>query len=466
MKKIAIFSVMALALGLVSCSDYDNYDWPNPPAQSNAQGEIFDASTLVLTATDQAQAALNLPELNADNTAISLDQIDYGTFPVDDYTLSFVAQVAKSADFSKYGEAETTITDDGILTITPDALGAAIQDVTLDPRQTTVYVRYVAYAFNDNTTGVRIGGPNYYYGPQTLTVLPLDAYNGFTIDDSYTLVLGGAEYTMSHSSESPYDDPVFSASISLSPEEVGSGLTWYIKGVSGSYGPEDSAELTGDLLSGKTGLYDKTGDYLLTVNMGVADGDSFKRTYTFSPAFQYLYTPGASNGWNQASSQLLTTNDFTTYTGYAYLTGDFKFTSQADWNGTNYGSTGVAGELTTDGSAGNLSVDAAALYWCSVNIANLTYSLTEITTIGVIGGFNGWGESVALTPSDDFLVWEGDVDFGDGGEWKFRANDDWGINLGGDMLNLVQDGGNLTAPAGKKHITLDLSIVPYACYLD
>lgn len=28
-------------------------------------------------------------------------------------------------------------------------------------------------------------------------------------------------------------------------------------------------------------------------------------------------------------------------------------------------------------------------------------------------------------------------------EFKFRANDDWGINVGGNMDDLVKDGGNI-----------------------
>jgi hypothetical protein len=28
--------------------------------------------------------------------------------------------------------------------------------------------------------------------------------------------------------------------------------------------------------------------------------------------------------------------------------------------------------------------------------------------------------------------------------WKFTANNDWGINLGGDIADLSQDGSNLT----------------------
>ena len=115
-------------------------------------------------------------------------------------------------------------------------------------------------------------------------------------------------------------------------------------------------------------------------------------------------------------------------------------------------------------------VSAAGLYWCSVSTAALTYSLYQVTTIGVIGDAtpNGWNGSTALKATDsNMLVWEGDIEFAAAGEWKFRANDDWAVNLGGSLDNLGQDGGNLATPgAGKKHVRLDLSTIPYTCTVE
>ena len=59
------------------------------------------------------------------------------------------------------------------------------------------------------------------------------------------------------------------------------------------------------------------------------------------------------------------------------------------------------------------------------------------------------------------MVWEGDVAM-KGGEYKFRANDAWDINLGGSIDNLTQDAGNLmfSEPDGTYHVVLDLSTYP------
>jgi hypothetical protein len=149
--------------------------------------------------------------------------------------------------------------------------------------------------------------------------------------------------------------------------------------------------------------------------------------------------------------------------GFAHLDGEFKFTNAADWNHTNYGFA-EEGKLSTDGGAGNINAGANGLYWCQVNTTELTYSLYLAETLGVIGDATpgAWDNSTALTPSADFLVWTGDVEFKAGGEWKLRANNAWDVNLGGDMNNLSKDGSNIATPGeGVYTVTLDLSKLPY-----
>lgn len=178
----------------------------------------------------------------------------------------------------------------------------------------------------------------------------------------------------------------------------------------------------------------------------------------------FLYTPGESNGWNQGASQMLSFNsDKQEYQGFAHLKGEFKFSAQPSWDGINYGKGDKDGTLSTKGDAVNLSVDKDGLYWVTVNVNDLKYTATLITSLGVIGGMNDWGAQEALTPSEDFLTWTGNVTFSAGDEWKFRMNDDWGINLGGAQDKLELDGSNLTAPgAGAFTVTLDLTKIPYS----
>ena len=92
--------------------------------------------------------------------------------------------------------------------------------------------------------------------------------------------------------------------------------------------------------------------------------------------------------------------------------------------------------------------------------------MTLINTIGVIGDAtpNGWDASTPLTTTDN-LIWTGTIAF-KGGEFKFRANDGWDINLGGAISDLTQGGDNIASPGeGNYEVTLDLITLPYSCTL-
>lgn len=208
-------------------------------------------------------------------------------------------------------------------------------------------------------------------------------------------------------------------------------------------------------------------------------GDSYanvKFTLVPDPVF-VLYTPGNSNGWNQVNSQQIGFINGK-YIGFAYLNGEFKFTNQPDWNGTNYGAAGesktevnggvltISGELTTDGSAGNLNAPEEGLYYIEVNTEEMSYKLVKINVFGFIGGFNDWGGDVELTPSDNFLVWTGTLTLPAEGEWKIRANNDWKISLGGPLDDLsVANGPNIVSAAGTYSVTVDLSKLPYTAVM-
>lgn len=180
-----------------------------------------------------------------------------------------------------------------------------------------------------------------------------------------------------------------------------------------------------------------------------------------------LYTPGNSNGWNQGNSQQLLAYEEGKYRGFVYLNGEFKFTDQPNWDGTNYGSAGE-GSLSTDGGAGNLGLpeEGEGLYYADVNITALTYTLTYISSVGTVGEFNSWNQADAathMTHSSDYLKWtyEGSVS----GEFKFVFNDNWSINLGGAPDDLTFSGANIPSD-GVSTIILDLSTLPYTVTME
>ena len=86
------------------------------------------------------------------------------------------------------------------------------------------------------------------------------------------------------------------------------------------------------------------------------------------------------------------------------------------------------------------------------------------TAIYLIGDFNGWAASEPMTPSDDNLTWKATVTMSAGNAWKFRMNNGWDINLGGNLQNLTGFGNpaNLVCDAdGTYEITLYLGTIPY-----
>lgn len=449
MKKISIMLLAALALGFTACEDEST-----AIPQSNPQEPIMSAEGIVVAPVDSVPAFDLKALADAEADAAVLNVVEAQNLPAVG-ELTFVMQLSKTEDFAAVQEIATAVVNNQVCVDPADWQAAHLKVLGKNPKTQDAYVRFAAYVVN-GTSSVRIGNPNLYYGAHKVSVTPFPA--AVTIEDSYSLVINGGETIAMNHTGDVYDNPVFTAKLDVTVAQE-----WAIKGAELTYAPvadETSAEF-GTLVAGEGWGVMPVGTWLLTVNMETL-------TYSFSSAVENLWTPGDANGWNHGASQMLFTNNYTEYMGFANLSpSGFKFTSAADWNHTNYGDAGEEGKLSTDGGAGNLTVAEKGLYWCKVDIAALTWSATKIETIGVIGGFNGWSESLPLT-SEDGLFWTGTITLNEGDEYKFRCNNDWAINLGGvDEYNLVPDGANLKAPAaGTYTITLDLSVVPYACYLE
>lgn len=184
-----------------------------------------------------------------------------------------------------------------------------------------------------------------------------------------------------------------------------------------------------------------------------------------------LFVAGAFQGWDPSTNapQVWDADGDGIYEGYVYFTGDdfnFKFTSQANWDGPNYGNDGTDFGLDTDAGAGNLAVPAAGGYWLTCNTIDLTWSY-ELQNFGVIGSgiLNGdWSEDVDLVPADggpyNVLVTTIDVTESTDGDlrFKFRANDGWDLNYGADDGSdvLISAGSDILMPDGAGNYTFKM----------
>ena len=482
MNKFAIFGAMALmTVGFAACDDYEE---PNAAPQTNPQLPVLKADQVTL-ADDMNGATYTLQELSQNGESIKAATI---TAPNLGPAYTYAASVTVTADGSNrtfevpatvtVANADSTSYD--VLVSPDDIQGEYYANVSKGPKARDLEMTFALYTVSTgaNVQKARIGGTDTTFGPYKLNIVPFPSTR--VIEEAYYIYgsFCGWDVTkavkLTNSGADPYDDPVFSVKLDIT------GGDWWWKLVpESSYvaavnNPEAHAVEIGVVENGDealngtltdenpgAGCLKVEGPYLLKVNME-------ELTYDFSLALDQLYTPGNSNGWNQGASQILTTTDYVNYAGYVYLDGEFKFSSQLDWGGTNWGSTGEEGKLTTDGGAGNLSAPAG-LYWAQANISALTYSLSDpITTYGLIGDATpgGWDASTPLTPDETFLVWTGTIHFNGAGEFKFRANDAWDINLGGDLLNLTPGGANIPTPGeGDYEVILDLGVYPYSCNL-
>lgn len=295
-------------------------------------------------------------------------------------------------------------------------------------------------------------------------------------DDYYLIGAPGewnAESAMTmhfqHSDKSVFDDPVFYYVM----EGTGSDM-WF------AFGDKDAIDAvaagTWNQLFGTRGAsedlsgsfdrrFNLDGDHSFHVD-GTAKYYRFEvnmmdYTYTITPLDynQYVYFIGATDGWANAEQKLESPNCDGRYTGFVYCAdpngwgNQFKFQRVAgSWDNEINSATftgGITGDFgLADGSTNIAATAGEGVYYVTLDLNNSTLNAVRITNMNLVGGFNGWNQA------DDAqrMTWNAtDYCFeisnagvtADG--WKFAANNDWAINLGGDLTALTQDGANISA---------------------
>ena len=298
------------------------------------------------------------------------------------------------------------------------------------------------------------------------------------ISDAYYLIGGPGEWNatsaktmkFSHSSKDVFEDPVFTYTF----EGTGSEM-WF------AFGDEEAIDAVADgtwnkLFGTKGESTDLSGSFDRRYNL---DGDhsfcvdgkaKFYRVsinmadmkYTITPLnfAEYLWEAGVNNNWGADAQPLYCADGNGTYKGCFYAQdadwsggkGAFKFQKEfGNWD-VNYGfgsGDDASGTLLEGGD--NIMV-TPGFYFAEIDLAAMTYKLTAISGIGLIGPAQagGWDTDTDLTYNPETRAWEGTVDLA-ADEFKFRANDGWDINWGGSTDNLVQNGANLKIDEAGKY---------------
>ncbi len=482
MKKFAFLSFIALGLGLVSC---DDFDYPNPPGQSNPQEPVLDAA--VALQMEALTSSVDLETAYSANTLIDLATV-VSTEGIDpEYVLSFKGEMSASADFAGAQEFDVImIENDNTLKAAPAELGDIFRAAfnTIDPAPRTAYIRFKAYAGSEEAVSYRLGGLDAYFCPMTVSVTPLKP--DFFVNQAYYLIYcdDAESWTaekavkFNHSDRSVYDDPSFSVMLNFTQAELGDGLYWKVipaatyesfdlaNGVVYGVPEKDAESRSGSLdpsVDQLAGYFDIDGAAEFTVNMR-------NFTFSFRQAIENFWIAGDGNGWSFSETPDLWTENYADYAGLVVLGSEFKFSPTNGWSG-DFGMSDAFvygddnGEYIGTGSANgstNINVGEPGFYYISLYYPNRYTKLVKIDSWGIIGGFNGWGESIVMNKVDDY-TYTLTADLNAGDEWKFRANNNWTVSLGGSLDKLSPfNGSNLVcAESGTYDITLNLKQLPW-----
>ena len=179
---------------------------------------------------------------------------------------------------------------------------------------------------------------------------------------------------------------------------------------------------------------------------------------------QFLYVPGDYQGWDPSKGEIIRSpsknKQYEGYINFAGGSGEFKFTDAPNWNNGIFGdaaSSGTSGNVASPGN--NFKVVPPGIYKINANLNTNTWTSVK-TTWGLIGDAiptTGWNSDRDMTYDATSKTLKITIDLV-AGAIKFRANDDWPINLGDDGANglLEYNGANIAiGSAGNYTISLD-----------
>ena len=449
MKKIALLSIFA-GLFFASCVEGDYGIKPVGP-QTNEQEE---AVTFPTGLTAAAVSPIDLAAVEADSVAIAT-----------------------------YTPGETSVGEFGNFRIVVDGqytfpVGTDMK-VPVDSLQNMVVDAYGKRPAARTFTGVLegdvvVGGQSTYVSSQSFDIVltpvaPFISSGYYLIGNMNDWNTDNAKnFQFKHSGKDVYEDPVFTITFT-----AGADCYWKVipqsnydidnpwrdnhaEGVLGTAVDGDSS-LEGTLVttSPQAGKIAEEGMYKMTINM-------MEYSYTIQKLEfeEYIYVPGNHQGWNPSAAPALWCPNFDgVYTGFSNLNGDFKFTRVRGWDSEyNYTHFTAYSAGLSQGDGTNIKMATSGFYYVKADVAAGSLTATQTTTWGIIGPAQagGWDADTDMTWNADKGCWYAANVTLTAGEMKFRANDSWDINVGGEFGNLVENGGNIAVEAGTYDIELYL----------
>ena len=262
-------------------------------------------------------------------------------------------------------------------------------------------------------------------------------------------------YKLTNDGGDPYENPIFKLRIPAT--EDGSNIEFKMTPESG-LGGDWSGCLAAAAEEGRFNYDNNGGNFLITADPDALfydiTFDMLDQTWKATPVGfnEFIYEIGNESGWSEPHP--LHGNGLGQYGAIIYLNGEFKFKPNADnWDGDWEKASGDAtsGTLTADGGP-NVDGVEPGFYYVQVDLKEMTYKVTPVTSISIIGSVRGaWDTDVDMTYNEIMKCWEARETL-NAGEFKFRLNHDWSINWGGTFDDLVHDGANLQLPADGAYV--------------
>lgn len=474
MKKFISYLLPLLSVLAFSACNEDYDDWADP--QTNDPDA---AVTVKFDITAASAAAIDLKEITTDSVeVVKLSSIDNpeGT------NVSYTVSIDKDEKFASRLAYPVENVNGSLLIAVSDLSEATETLYGKRPEARNLQVRANAYIKTE-------AGQSVLAQSQALSIIVtptapiidsnyymIGTMNGWNGDDVKTLI------KFDHSGGDVYDNPIFTLTINvpancnwkLVPQKLydavasGAAENVWADGILGNEVDNNPA------LEGK--LTVRAGDYdpgaMLIEEKGWVKITLDMMAYTYKVEMlgdvsPMMYVPGGHQGWNPSEAPILYSPNFDMkYDGYVYFpaNNEFKFTPQPNWD-NDYADDGTqSGILVEKGE--NIKTSEEGHYRLTVDLTNMTYATTR-TEWGLIGDATegGWDDSTPMVLNQENGEWTVTTTLKDG-EFKFRANNGWDINLGGDQSNLGYGGDNIRVEAGTYLITLRLGDPKaYSCTL-
>ncbi len=409
------------------------------PVNAPTVGGVANGDAFTLLIADNNNVAMTFM---ADDPILSSGLVNV------DYTLE---AATPGTDFASPIEITTVSNQADIPVKTSEINAAAIQSGIAADATGDVQIR-INSLITDPNTGVTLRRVS---DPITITITTYKA----VLDLSTTWgVVGSAANNWGATPDLPFwktdVDGVLAAYVNLIDGEIKfrENNDW-----ANNYGSNSSTG--GALTAGGGNIAVTAGSYKIVMDLN-------QLTYTIEP-FSLGIVGSGYNNWGATPDFMLEYDQYSdVFRGMVtLLDGEIKFRMNNDW-GTNWGDNGADGTMELNGA--NIQ-STAGIYLVKVDLNTLEYEFTKIDYVwGLVGSaYNNWGASPDAQfrrdwsqPLDDVWILE-NVDLLDG-EWKIRANNDWGVNYGDNGADgtLERDGANLPSTAGNYTVTLNFSNNP------